>query len=290
MEDGFFRDSRIAIVGLGLIGGSLALALRGKCARLYGIDPDGPTRALAVRENIVDQAETEPGDLAGKADLILLAAPIRAILAQLREIPGWHPGSPVVLDVGSTKTAICEAMEDLPGRFDPVGGHPMSGKEKSGLVNASADLFRGAPFAFTALKRTTKRARLVAENLAWLIGAKPVWLDPATHDRWVAATSHLPYLAACALALSTPLEASPLIGPGFRSTTRVAETSPAVMLDILETNREELLAGVGELKIQLEALEADLRTGNRDGLQRLLRQAAEKRRLLVNETVSKMEG
>lgn len=287
MEDGFFGDIRIAIVGLGLIGGSLALALRGKCAALYGIDPDVRTLELALREDIVDQAANEPGALAAKADLILLAAPIQVILAQLHEMPAWHLGSPVVLDVGSTKTAICTAMEQLPDRFDPVGGHPMSGKEKTGLVNASADLFHDTPFAFTALDRTTNRARQMAENLARLIGAKPVWVDSITHDRWVASTSHLPYLAACALTLTTPLEASPLVGPGFRSTTRVAETSPGIMLDILETNREELLAGLEQLKIQLDVLEAYLRAGDREGLQRLLQESAVKRRFLVEGTDSK---
>jgi len=284
MEDGFFKDTRIAIVGLGLIGGSLALALRGKCAVLYGIDPDEETLALARQKKIVDEAASTPEALLGQADLIILAAPVGVILAQLRELPGWHPGEAIVLDVGSTKTAICTAMEELPERFDAIGGHPMSGKEKTGLANASADLFREAAFAFSALGRTSGRAKQTAENLARLTGAKPVWVDPATHDLWVAATSHLPYLAACALTQTTPLEAKALVGPGFRSTTRVAETNPEVMVDILETNRIELLEAVRGFRIQLDALETDLRSGNREALRLRLQQTAAQRRLLVSET------
>jgi prephenate dehydrogenase len=284
--DDFFSDVRIAILGLGLIGGSLALRLRGKCAALVGIDPDLHTLALAQRSGIVDQAAAHPGELVSHADLIILAAPVRAILSQLRELPGWHNGSPVVLDVGSTKAAICAGMAELPARFDPVGGHPMSGKEKTGLAHASADLFLNAPFALTALPRTSWRAREIAENLAHILGARPVWVDPETHDRWVAATSHVPYLAACALSLTTPPEAAALAGPGFRSTTRVAETNPLVMLDILITNQPELLSGLGRLRSSLEDLEADLRNENWDRLRQTLQQAVEQRRSILSEPVA----
>lgn len=285
-EDGFFSRIKIAVIGLGLIGGSIALALRGKCASLVGIDPDPHTLALARQKGVVDQAASQPSELISQADVVILAAPVRTILAQLHDLPGWHPGSPVVLDVGSTKTAICARMADLPERFDPLGGHPMSGKEKTGLANASPDLFRDAPFAFTALPRTSGRARQVAEHLAHLLGAKPVWIDPAAHDHWVAATSHLPYLAACALALETPPQASILAGPGFRSTTRVAETNPEIMLDILATNREELLTGLSRYRARLEELEANLRAGDWSKLLQALQEAALHRRVVSGDPAS----
>jgi prephenate dehydrogenase len=278
-EDGFTRlaQARVAIIGLGLMGGSLALALRGKCASLLGIDRDPHTLALAQREGIVDQAASEPAELLPQATVIVLATPVNTILGLLRELPAWHPGPATVLDLGSTKHHICQAMQALPERFDPLGGHPMCGREKNGLPNASRDLFHGAPFVLAALERTSSQAKALGAALAQAVGARPLWLDPETHDRWAAATSHLPYLAASALMLGTPPEASPLFGPGFHSTTRVAATSPTIMLDILKTNQAEVLAALGRFRLQLGQLEADLRGGNWDSLQAHLSEAAERR-------------
>jgi prephenate dehydrogenase len=211
--------SHVAIVGLGLMGGSLALALRDRCQVLLAIDPDPETLDLARRRHIVDQLSPDPASLLPQADVIILAAPVNAILETIENLPSLHPGSPVVIDLGSSKTQICQALDDLPARFDPIGGHPMCGKETSSLVNAEASLFQGAVFAFTPLKRTSPRARTIAEQLAHTIGSRPLWIDPAIHDQWAAATSHLPYLLASALALATPFEAAPLVGPGFHSSS-----------------------------------------------------------------------
>ncbi len=266
--------TRVAILGLGLMGGSLALALRGKCAALYGSDPNPAALSLALERNILDRASAHPGDILPQADLVILAAPVCAILDLLQEIPALHPGSPVVLDLGSTKQQILEAMALLPPRFDPLGGHPMCGKEKPGLENASADLFTGAVFAFTRLARTSEGACALGSQIAGAIGAVPFWLDAGVHDRWTAATSHLPYLLASALALATPGEAAPLVSSGFRSTTRLAASSPEMMLDILRTNPENILKALHELKSQLDRLEAGLRGEDWTALSERLRQAA----------------
>ena len=189
----------------------------------------------------------------------MLAAPVRAIIELIGQLPRHHSGNPIVIDLGSTKTEIARALDALPSRFDPLGGHPMCGKETGGLAHAEAALFQGAPFAWTPLPRTSVRARSLAEQITRAVGAHPLWLDPETHDTWVAATSHLPYLLATALALATPQEAAPLIGPGFRSTTRLAGSDSGIMLDILATNRKPVLKALTHFHQTLDRLEAKLR-------------------------------
>jgi prephenate dehydrogenase len=278
-DPGFFAG-RLAILGLGLMGGSLAMALQGKCAALLGIDPDPHTVELAQQQHIVDLAAVEPAGLLSQADVIVLAAPVNAIIGFLADLPLLHHGSPIVLDLGSTKLKIMETMQLLPERFDPLGGHPMCGKEVSGLANADARLFQGAPFAFTASSRTTPRARQFAEWLAVSIGACPLWIDAATHDRWVAATSHLPYLVANALAGITPLETAPLAGPGFRSITRLAVTPPGIMMDVLMTNQAAILDSLRSFILHLERIEHLLSQGEFDALQDLLVEGARRKQVI----------
>ncbi len=273
-------DAHVTIVGLGLMGGSLALALRGHCAALYGADPDPATLELAQARGIVDAIAPHPADLPS-ADLLILAAPVRAILTLLQTLPQWHPTPALVVDLGSTKQAITEMMAALPAQYDPIGGHPMCGKEVGTLANADPLLYQGAPFAFTPLPRTSIRARQMGVQLATAVAAQPLWLDPETHDRWVAATSHAPYLIANALAAATPVQVSPLVGPGFRSTTRVAASSPQMMLDVLFTNRELVLAALAQFRARLDALEADLTAVNEQAMHKKLRQGAVRRRHLA---------
>lgn len=268
----------MAVGGLGLMGGSIALALRGRCRRLLGWDPDPAVVDLALETRVVDEAERLPDTIVARADLIVLAMPVAAIIDLLARLPPMQGGSPVILDLGSTKSAIVEAMASLPSRFDPIGGHPMCGKETPGLVNSQADLFQGAPFALTPLPRTTARARDLAEQLVRSIGACPLWIDAATHDRWVAATSHVPFLIAAALVLATPDETLPLAGPGLRSTSRLAASDPKMMLDILQTNRPAVLAALGAFQRELDVLESALARSADDQMDDRLTTAAARRR------------
>jgi prephenate dehydrogenase len=120
-------ESKVAIIGLGLMGGSLALGLRGKCAALYGIDPHQPTLELALSQHIVDYADSDPAKLLPEADLVILSAPVPAILTLLKQLPSFTSNPCIVMDLGSTKKQIVDAMSCLPERFDPVGGHPICG-------------------------------------------------------------------------------------------------------------------------------------------------------------------
>jgi prephenate dehydrogenase len=275
-EAGFFAARRIAIVGLGLMGGSLALALRGRVAALLGIDPDPATRRLALERQIVDEAVSSLDDVLPRADVVILAAPVRDIVETIRRlsIQTSPAESKIILDLGSTKREIVAAMELLPPHFDPLGGHPMCGRETSGLAHADPDIYRCATFAFTPLVRTSQQARAFAERLADAIGARPLWLDAPTHDAWTAATSHLPYLLAAALAVVTPAEAVPLVGPGYRSTSRLASASLPVMLDILKTNQQPVLESLRRFRGQLESIETALAQEDFPALAGLLEDAA----------------
>ena len=271
-EDRFFIEQSICIIGLGLMGGSLALALRGYCSRLIGVDPEPATLSLAQQRDIVDVATDNLAEALVQADLVVLAAPVRSNLALLEKIPQIHPDPISIIDLSSTKSMIVAAMNQLPQGFEALGGHPMCGKEKSGLSHADGKLFWDATFALTATERTTPALRNLAEQMINIISAKPLWIDAPTHDRWAAATSHMPYLVSSALAASTPSEAAPLIGPGFQSTGRLAGSDITMMVDILTTNRQQVLEALTRYRNTLEEIELALKNTS-DELPGLLEKA-----------------
>lgn len=271
------KQSTIAILGLGLMGGSLAIALKDHCKTLIGIDTDLNTIEFALKQSIIDQGSITPQNLIPQADILILATPIRQIIEIIQQLPNLHSGSPIVLDLGSTKTEIIQAMQTLPDRFDPIGGHPMCGKEKLGIENADPTLFQNAPFALVPLERTSQNAHHIAEQILTLTGAKSLLLDAQTHDRWAAATSHVPYLLSAALTASTPIEAKPLIGSGFRSVTRLAATPSSIIFDMLTTNRENILNQIKTFQNNLSQIETLLQTEQYDQLSDHLNTAAQQR-------------
>lgn len=274
MEAGFrLQDSKIAIIGLGLMGGSLALALKGKCAALYGIDSHPATLELAIDKKIVDQADTDPAKLLPQTNLIILAVPVPAIIDFIKKLPLLVQKPCIVLDLGSTKKDIVEAMSILPECFDPLGGHPICGKEKSGLENADPGLYEGAPFVITPLQRTTRRAKSAARQIISALGANLMEMDPDAHDRILASTSHLPFLIASALANSTPHAFAPLIGPGFRSISRLAGTPSHMMMGILKSNRENIINSIRHFRNSLNEIESALQDENYTQLEVLLSQS-----------------
>jgi prephenate dehydrogenase len=283
MEDGFrLQDSRIAILGLGLMGGSLALALKGRCAALYGIDSDQATVELALAKKVVDQADSDPATLLPQADLVILATPVPVILEFLQKLPSLLHRRCIVLDLGSTKRDILEAMAALPDEFDPVGGHPICGKENLGLENADAALFKDAPFVVTALERTTKHARSAVERIVSIVGARLIEMPAEDHDRILASTSHLPFLLSSALALSTPREFVPLVGTGFKSTGRLAGTPSHMTMGILQSNRENILNSLLAFRNALDQIESALQSENYPQLERTLNQSRSSYQILVS--------
>ena len=274
MEDGFrLQDSKIAIIGLGLMGGSLALALKGKCATLYGIDSDHATLEFALAKQVVDQADTDPAKLLPRADLVILATPVQVILDFIQKLPSLTQNSCIVLDLGSTKKDILQAMSTMPERFDVIGGHPICGKEKLGLENADSDLYRNAPFIVTPLERANSRAKSAIKQIISAIGAHLIEMTAEEHDRALAFTSHLPFLISSAFVQSVPQGLSGLIGTGFRSTSRLAGTPSQMMLGVLQSNRENILFALRKFQKELASIETAMTTKDDFSLDTILNSA-----------------
>jgi len=180
-----------------------------------------------------------------------------------------------VLDIGSSKRMIVAALETLPQNFDPIGGHPICGRERLSLANAERFLYRDAPFVLTPLLRTSEKARTAALQIIEALGANPVWLDAEDHDRILAATSHLPYLLSSALAYATTEDAAPLVGPGFRSSARLAGTPSSMMLGVILSNADNVLASIAHFRQSLDEIESALLDENRDALQSKLDKACD---------------
>lgn len=275
-------SASVAIWGIGLMGGSLAMALRGKTSALFGIDPDIQVCRQSIDMHLFDRVSTNPAELLPKANFIILCAPLGLIPSLLKQIPLDHPGHAVIMDIGSTKNNILPIMEELPERFIPIGGHPMSGKEVSSLSNADADLFQGSSFALLALPRTSQAASNLAIQLVKAIGAHPVWLDPLEHDRWASAISALPYLVANCLSGVTPLDAAPLVGSGYKSTTRLASENIDMMHYILGNNRENVITDLKNFHSRLEMIENALEQNDFDALTNLFEEGAARRAAIMD--------
>ena len=262
-------QARVGIVGLGLMGGSLALALRGRVAHLLAIEPQVVARQMALREGVVDEAAEALTAGTPPLDLLVLAAPVRVILDTLGRLPALRPAGCAVIDLGSTKRAVVSAMSALPERFAVVGGHPMCGKETAGLASADADLYRGQTFVLCRVPRAApgEAAEALALELVAAVGARPLWLDAAEHDRLVAAVSHLPAVLSAALMRAAADERQWTVSAsGFRDAARLAGSNPRMMLDILLTNREAVLAALGAVRADLADFEAALAAGDEAAL------------------------
>jgi prephenate dehydrogenase len=281
-EPGFkLEDANIAIIGLGLMGGSLALTLKDRCRRLSALEVNHKTIDLARSRGIVHSAGSDPLEILADVDLVILACPVPAIMDWLKRLPLYIQHPCIVLDIGSTKREIIAAMDALPDNFDPLGGHAICGKERLSLINAERTLFQDAPFLLTPLSRSSEKARSAALQIIEVIGAHPVWATAEMHDHILAMTSHLPYLLSCALTLITTEDAAPFIGPGFRSSSRLADTPSSMMLGVLQSNRDEILQALSRLQSQLSDMERVLFENDAVKLNGFLDQARQHYQTLV---------
>ena len=177
-------DKQITIAGFGLMGGSLALALRPHVAKITAVDPNPQTRAQAVEQGVADAAEADLAAALPDADLLILAAPARAIAATLARLPDLWPQGGLVMDVGSVKGPIVQAMDSLPERFQAIGGHPMCGREVSGLAAALPDLYQGKTFILSRTARTTPLIEQTALAVVTAVQARPLFSPPTYTTGW----------------------------------------------------------------------------------------------------------
>lgn len=278
------QDARIAIVGLGLMGGSLAGALRGQCQSVTGVARRVETVEAALARGLIDHGTRELADGVHQADVVILATPVRTILRQLGEIGPLLPPGCLLMDLGSTKAQIVAEMARLPAHVQPLGGHPMCGKEVSGIEAADAALYRGCTFILTPLPRTSEPALHLGRALVQAAGAQPLVLEARRQDFLVATLSHLPYLLACALVATADATTSAdpaaweIIAGGFRDTSRVAGSDSTMMLDILLTNRDEVLKALEVCQVQLRELTRLVEAADEDALRQALTTLRAKRK------------
>jgi prephenate dehydrogenase len=238
------RLETLAIVGVGLIGGSIGIAARrrGIADRIIGVDQHADTLQLASSAGLIDESSLDLSQAASRANLVVFCTPVDRIAAQvLGAAPHCRPGT-LLTDVGSTKARIVAGIEEqLPPHVAFVGGHPLAGSEKQGPSHANPDLFVNRVVAVTPTARTKHIALAQIVSFWQSLGASVRQLSPEEHDDALALTSHLPHLVAPALAGILPQHWRELTASGFRDTTRLAASNPALWATILRSNRNAVL-------------------------------------------------
>jgi prephenate dehydrogenase len=266
------------------MGGSLALALRQVAEHIVGVDANPATREYALQHKIVHEATDDLREGVSQADLVILAAPVTVIADMLRRrIGSYLRSNTLLIDIGSTKQDICEAMANLPIGIHAVGGHPMTGKEHSGITACDATLYQGCPFVLCPTRRTTPAARLRALSMIETLGAIPIEMEAKRHDHVVAAISHLPYLLSAALVATVARQGETddavwqLAAGGFRDMSRLAGQDVKMMGDILSTNTQAVATVLALFRVQLALLEAMLISHDDQHLAESLRPTREAR-------------
>jgi prephenate dehydrogenase len=283
----------LSIVGIGLMGASLALALKQRALRngqvlwrIVGVSRSAETQQKALARGIVDEATTELAVGVKDADVVVLCTPVRLLIEQIGQLGGLCKPGTVITDMGSTKTEIVRTMNALPAHLFAVGSHPMCGKEMAGIDVAEASLYENAPWILTRTERTSPESFALVKNLAESVGAKTREIDVARHDALLAFASHLPYVLATSMVATTDAyainqsaaEVWQVMAGGFRDTSRVAASDVTMWLDILLTNADAVLNAVRDFQFQLDQFTAMLERKDEAGLKAFMAQAAAARK------------
>ncbi len=261
----------IGIVGLGQIGGSIGLALRKRAPnlRLVGVEID-PTRAEKARAFL--DAVSSKLDVLKETDWIILSVPVRTILDLMPELFTRFPEA-AFLDTGSTKRAVVAKAHSLGENFRFVGGHPLAGSEKAGEAGWNSNLFQEKPFFLTGVWPNAELNE-AAEKFVRLLGTRPVWVEPETHDQLLAYSSHFAYLLSVLYLLrgeSGGWLHREFLGSGFASVARLAGSSSEMGLDMLVTNRENVLNELRAFRNALDSVEKWLEENQTEDLKKWLR-------------------
>jgi len=278
--------SKVTIIGLGLIGGSLAQALResGEVRTVSGVDTDSGSVKYALENGIIDNGSTDVGEAVSGAEVIVAATYVGTIADTVRSAVPHAGDGALITDVGSVKAGIVREIEDfIPERLGFVGGHPIAGTENSGVRNADPALFRGKRCILTPADKTSPELKEKAAALWKLTGCEVYEMDPNAHDRVFGLVSHLPHAAAYALVDAILSSDNPdtlldFAGGGLRDYTRVASSSPEMWVDIMTANRDNVLAALRQLGTSLSKIESALEKGDRQALLKIFTGAAGARR------------
>lgn len=283
------QPRRLSLLGVGLLGGSIGLAVRSRLSGCgivgYGHRRDTLDAALDI--GAIDEAYDEPGSAVQGADLVILCTPVGLLQPLLTQIgPALAPGT-IVTDVGSTKRSVVAAANQiLPRQVHFVGSHPMAGSEKRGVQHARADLFDGAVCITTPDAHTDASALQSVESFWKLLGMRVTRLDPETHDRLLSDISHLPHAVAAALVSMQQDEALDLCGKGFLDLTRIAGGDGGLWRDILLDNRDNVRRSVQRLHEHLSSLLQLLDEGKEAALKGWLDAAAARRQGMLDRRPS----
>ncbi len=286
MEKDFGGFKNILIIGLGLIGGSLALSLRaeGFKGKIYGYDLNESRVKTALEKKAIDEGYTKLEEIPwDKIDLVILATPVKTFESIANSIKNFLKPDTVVSDVGSVKGELIEKLSEIlkPNVF--VGIHPIAGTEKEGVENAVVGLFKGAKVIITPTKKDTSEVRRL-KKLWQDLGSKIEVMDPHLHDFVFASVSHLPHAVAFALvdalinlSKETGIDLFEYPGGGFKDFTRIAASSPSVWKDIFLENKEDVLHAIDEFMKSLQKLKTYIEQEQQDKLIELLSESREKR-------------
>ncbi len=270
----------VAIVGVGLIGGSIGMALRQRnlAKNVVGIDRKQIMLRVARRVGAITHTTIDLNKGVAEAELIVVCTPSGEIVECVRQAAHHCPERTLLTDVGSAKQAIVEPLDNgLARGCRFLGGHPLAGSEKSGANNASADLFEGRVAILTPTKATRAEDFDLAEQFWQSLGSVVLQMTPEEHDRALALTSHMPHAAAAALAATVPENCYRLSGAGLLDTTRLAGSNPNLWCQILMLNRDNVLTALEQYGAKLSALHAAVRDGNQAEITRFLTLAKKNR-------------
>lgn len=277
---------RLCIIGVGLMGGSLARALRGagRCEEVVGAGRSAATLEKAQALGVIDRYEHEMGRAAEGADLIVVAVPLGATADVFRAIKDQLTDDVVLTDVGSAKRVVLDAAAEAFGRVPPnlVPGHPIAGTEKSGVEASSATLFAGHRVILTPVPETDPGATARVKSMWETVGAEVIEMDPDHHDEVLAATSHLPHVLAYVLVdvlghMEQRREIFRYAAGGFRDFTRIASSDPQMWHDICVANRDAILEALEHFDIEFRKAIELIRRGDSAGIKALFMRAKQLR-------------
>ncbi len=274
-----FLFRKVAIIGVGFIGGSLALAMKKNriCREVVGVSKHKRTIILALSRKAIDKGSLSLDIIRG-SDLVILSTPVSSIMHLKNEVLRYVDRECIITDVGSTKESVFLALSKVFPNY--IGSHPLAGSEKKGIANASSGIFKGSLCLLTLAKGRSTVAFNKVKEMWRRIGARVVTLSPKEHDKKLGFASHLPHAVAYALINSIPNNALKFAAGGLKDTTRISASDPGMWNDIFMTNRDNLLDAICSFEDSLKRIKSAIKSNDKRILIKILSQSKKKRESL----------